>query len=141
MKHMIRLIFLTTALLVINMHANLCNAQTNDIKSVDILSTNIKLLTTFSISCEDFSEGLKSRIILKTLNDVDSINVLSNYINTSKYSKNNRNVDVRIKLICEKAGGAKTDICTDGRHYILINGRLIQKNKNFLSFIKALAGQ
>ncbi len=116
-------------------------AQIEEIRAINALSVNIKLLTTFSISCEAFDKSLKNQIKSRIITDKDSISALAGFISKPKYSKSNKNVDVRIKLICDKSNGEKIEVCTDGRKLILVNGRLIKENKKFLTFIKALVGQ
>ncbi len=103
-------------------------------------SVDFKILTFSSISCGNFATNFRERIKFRTIVDKDTIAILDSFISKARYTKRDRDVDVRAKFIFEKGDKRQVTICTNG-YDILIDNRLIKGNSKFSDFLKMLTLQ
>ena len=89
------------------------------------------------VSCDNFATAFNSRLTVNAVSQSDSVAMFSTFIRNVKYSKGNRGIDVRCKFVYDIDDTHTTTVCTDGRN-ILVNGRMIKRNKEFINFLNSI---
>jgi hypothetical protein len=127
-----------TAILVFFLLYNTISwAQVKHEKYILALSVDFYMNTSYRISCNDFVTVFDKVLTINTVSDDDSVEVFLKFIHKIKYLKVNRNIDVRSKYIYEIDSLNTITVCTDGRN-ILVNGRIIKRNKRFIKFLNSI---
>jgi hypothetical protein len=127
--------FILTSLLLI--YSAISFAQNNNKNYILALSVDLYMNTSSRISCDNFATAFDKLLAVNVVSQNDSIAVFSIFINNVKYAKNDRAIDVRCKFIYQKDNTGVITVCTDGRN-ILLNGRMIKKNKKFIDFLNSI---
>lgn len=111
--------------------------QIKDDSTILINSLNFRATTTISVPCENFEMQFRNRISINKVTARDSITLMNKFIKTLRFSKKDENVDVRAKMVYKIGDTPETIICMDG-YAILVNGKLIKRNKAFSKFILSM---
>jgi hypothetical protein len=114
--------------------------QEHVIDTLYVESVDFNILTFSSVSCGSFATNFKERIRFRTILDKDTIGVIDSFLREVRYSKRDRDVDVRAKFIFERIDKSTITICTNG-YEILVDNRLIKLNSKFAVFLKNLTAQ
>jgi hypothetical protein len=128
----------TILIIFLVFHSLLLFSQERDRNYILVLSVELNMNTSFSIDCDNFETALRSMLTINGTWQSDSIALFNSFVQKAKYAKHNREIDVRCKFVYEPDDNHNTTVFTDGFD-ILINGRLIKRNKKFISFLKSIA--
>jgi hypothetical protein len=113
-------------------------AQRQKTDTLYIESVNFRTETGASVSCINFEESFENRIKVAILTSNDTLNILDSFLSRVKYPDKYEDVDVRAKFIYKKQSGTMQRICMS-KFDIVVDGRLIEYDKSFFSFLKGLA--
>jgi hypothetical protein len=113
-------------------------AQNVNPRFMKVFSVNIYTTATTSVSCSEFLMSFQSIIRTNVVSNLDSIRALESLLKQAKYSRKQRDIDVRVKVFIEGNNTEPVEICSDGFSYITVNGQLIKKNNKLLSFIRSV---
>ena len=100
------------------------------------MSVELYLNTSSSVPCDLFATKFKSTLKINCVFDKDSIKTFLTFLKHIKYVKRNKKLDTRAKFLLT-VNGKDFVACTDGRN-ILIDDRLIKKNKKFIKFLYSI---
>jgi hypothetical protein len=115
-------------------------SQNNQKDYILVLSVELYTNTSFSIPCDKFATAFKNQLNAKTITQEDSVKTFSFFIHNVKYARHNREIDVRRKYLYEINNKDTVTICTDGQN-IILNGKMIKKNKKFIDFLNSMVDQ
>ena len=100
------------------------------------MSVELYLNTSSAVPCDLFATKFKSTLKINCVFDKDSIKTFLTFLKHVKYVKRNKELDTRAKFLLT-VNGKDIVACTDGRN-ILIDDRLIKKNKKFIKFLYSI---
>lgn len=128
---------LFSVLLVLLFSANLLG-QSSCPKMVEIKAARLSLETFSNIDCSSFEKSLGSRIKSRELCSADTLNKFYKLIKTTKKSRKNLDIDVRIKILLHQDNEPATTIfCMDKFENIIVDNYLLRKNKELARLIKS----
>lgn len=113
-------------------------AQSQKTDTLYIESVNFRTETGASVSCINFEESFGNRIKFAILTSKETLSILDSFLGRVKYPDKYEDVDVRAKFICKKQNGTIQRVCMS-KFDIVVDGRLIEYDKQFFSFLKGLA--
>jgi hypothetical protein len=113
-------------------------SQDRDRNYILALSVELYMNTSSRVECDNFLTEFKDMLTINATWQTDSIAMFNSFVQKAKYAKHYRKMDVRCQFVYEPDDNHNTTVCTDGFD-ILINGRLIKRNKKFISFLKSIA--
>jgi hypothetical protein len=96
--------------------------------------------TPIAVDCEDFSNYFKNSLTYKGIFDKDTLLLFQKFVKHAHFRKENDVIDVRHKFILYENDKITIQVCSN-EWDIMINGRIIKKNKAFLRFLDILATQ
>jgi hypothetical protein len=98
------------------------------------------LETIIAVDCEEFTNSFKNRLTYKGIFDKDTLLLFQKFVKHAHFRKENDVIDVRRKFILYENDKITIQVCSN-EWDIMINGRIIKKNKAFLRFLDILATQ
>jgi len=101
------------------------------------LSVDFNMETPARVLCDNFATAFNRMLVINVITQGDSLAMFSSFVRKERYSKHNREINVRCKFISVLDNLETTTVCTDGRN-ILLNGRMIKKNKRFINFLNSI---
>jgi len=117
--------------------ASFAFGQSKDRRSIFIISIRFSTTTFVSVPCESFATQFEKRINTNEVWSADSIKMLDQFIQHIKFSRKEVTLDTRAKISYRNEFGKEIDICMDGAN-ILVNERLVKRNKSFENFLFSL---
>jgi hypothetical protein len=112
-------------------------AQGDNKNYILALSVDLYMNTSSRVACDNFAVVFEKVLTINTVSQSDSIALFSSFVRNVKYSKRKRDIDVRCKFVYAMDDIHTIIVCTDGRS-ILVNGKLIKKNKKFINFLNSI---
>jgi hypothetical protein len=112
-------------------------AQKNSNNYILALGVDLYINTSSRVSCDNFATVFEKVLTASSVFQSDSIAMFSDFVRNVKYAKRNGAIDVRRKFIYEEEGKSTIVVCTDGRN-ILLNGKMIKRNKRFIGFLNSI---
>jgi len=112
-------------------------AQSNNKNYILALSVELYMNTSSRVSCDNFATAFNKVLSVNAVSQSDSLAMFSFFISNVKYAKHDRGIDVRCKFVYEIDKANTITVCTDGRN-ILLNGRMVRKNKKFINFLNSI---
>ncbi|SRR5260221_8821350 len=112
-------------------------AQSNNRDYILALSVELYMNTIFSVPCDNFATMFKSSLHAGKISNADTLAMFSSFVRKVKYARHDRGIDVRRKFIYELNGVDTTIICSN-EFDILVHGRLIKRNKRFMTFLNSM---
>jgi len=131
-----KIIFFLSALFCIILSTS-CFSQGIGQKRISVASTDFSTLTNVRVTCSEFENSFTGRIKVKEIDNMDTIQRLDFFLEKLRYVKRNEDIDARAKFVYEKGNGEKVKICIS-KFDIVVDGRLIKTNENFLGFLRSL---
>jgi hypothetical protein len=125
------ILFATTILYTISF------AQKDQQRSISILSVNFYIETFYAIPCENFMIQFKERIDSNVVLSKDTVHALDNFLENLRYSKENKALDTRAKIIFVNRLGVNITICMD-MFNISVDGNLIKRNQKLSLFLRSV---
>ncbi len=136
-----KLIVKTFALLLFVLLGLATNAQNNSLGEnkvyVLVLYVKADMNSFIRINCDRFAESFEKLLSVQIVANKDSLDKLQSLISNARFAKNNREIDVRRKFVYVSDEVQKITVCSDGRD-IMIDSRLIKKNKRLLNFLESM---
>ena len=126
---------LLSCLSIFSSLVSLC--QNSDKPYILGLSVDFYTESPIRITCDNFATSFNKILKVNAITQDDSIALFCAFVSKVKYAKNTRGIDVRCKFIYETDAAHTTTVCTDG-YNILLNGRLIKRNKKFIRFLNSM---
>jgi hypothetical protein len=111
--------------------------QGNSKNYILALSVDLYMNTSSRVPCDNFATVFEKVLTVNAVSQSDSVVMFSTFVRDVKYSKHDRGIDVRCKFVYEPDSTSTITVCTDGRN-ILLNGRMIKKNKKFINFLNSI---
>jgi len=93
--------------------------------------------TSSRVFCDNFATAFNKMLTINAIYQSDSLAMFSSFVRKAQYAKHDREIDVRCKFVYDLDDTHTTTVCTDGRN-ILLNGRMIKKNKKFINFLNSI---
>lgn len=115
----------------------LSSAQEGHKNYILVLSVDLYMETPARILCDNFATAFNKSVIVNTISQSDSIALFTSFVSKAKYAKHNSEIDVRCKFVYELDDTHTITVCTNGRN-ILLDGRLIKRNKKFITFLNSV---
>jgi hypothetical protein len=112
-------------------------AQESSKNYILALSVDLYMNTSSRVACDNFATVFNKVLAVNTVSKSDSIAMFSAFVRKVRYAKHNKGIDVRCKFISNLDGINTITVCTDGRN-VLVNGRMIKENKNFIAFLNSI---
>lgn len=112
-------------------------SQENNKNYILAMSVDLYMNTSSRVACDNYATVFEKVFTINVVSQSDSIAMFSTFVRNVKYSKRNRGIDVRCKFVYDIDDKHRTTVCTDGRN-ILVNGKLIKKNKRFIGFLNSI---
>lgn len=123
-------------LVILHFFLSTCLAQEDKKAYILVSSVDLYINTSSRVSCENFETVFGKMTRLSLVTQSDSLMLFSSFIRKIKYAKRNRQIDVRCKYFY-KSENNDAIVCTNGLS-IIVNGKLIKRNKKFLSLLNSL---
>jgi hypothetical protein len=112
-------------------------AQENSKNYILALSVDLYIETPARVTCDNFATAFNSRLTVNAVTQNDSVAMFSSYLQKARYAKHDRGIDVRCKFVYVLDDINTATVCTNGLD-ILINGRMIKKDKQFIRFLNSI---
>ena len=130
----VRVLFL---LLVLQLACNYSFCQVKDSTGVYVMGAPFDMMTFARITCEKFGSTQPPWMKYRHVIHQDTLAMLDSFLKKVKYKRRNNEIDVRAKMLYIKADKVRTFICMNDND-IMINGRLIEQNDPFITFLRSL---
>jgi hypothetical protein len=112
-------------------------AQVEDKDTILIKAVDFSIKTFSNVRCSTFEKELTSKIILKSICDVDTVKTFRSQIHRVKTSSKNIEVDVRVKIYFRlQEGNPYSILCMDKFGNVILNGSSIRKNNKLVKLIR-----